>query len=294
MPILCKPAVQVPENIITLQQTLDLCREIHANHPKLDVALRRLPIRAYKSVTCFNQSRRLSSTPASRFAIVSMSDKLRPECRPSCAKKPLTMPKSASARSTPSSMSPAQDSRCPMTAFLINTMGFRHDTKQIPIAQLGCAGGGSAINRAFELCSADPDANVLIVAASSALYVISRRWHRTCSRTGYSAMRSPPPSCAGKAALAQTWSARPPVVPNTEDWISYSVRSTGFHFQLDKRGSRHDGAHRSGSKKAVSRARLGRCRRTSYIIHAGGPRFWTISRTTYAWTLRSLPIAARR
>src|SRR5262249_59413675 len=25
------------------------------------------------------------------------------------------------------------------------------------------------------------------------------------------------------------------LIPNTEEWISYAVRSTGFHFQLDRR-----------------------------------------------------------
>src|SRR3954462_2498632 len=42
MPILCKPAVAVPENIITMNDTLELCREIHARHPQLQLALRLL------------------------------------------------------------------------------------------------------------------------------------------------------------------------------------------------------------------------------------------------------------
>ena len=51
-----------------------------------------------------------------------------------------------------------------LTAWLINTMGFRSDTRQMPIAQLGCAAGGAAINRAHDFCAAYPDSNVLIVS----------------------------------------------------------------------------------------------------------------------------------
>ena len=42
MPTLCKPAVFVPEYVITREETLDLCKTIHANHPQLPLALRLL------------------------------------------------------------------------------------------------------------------------------------------------------------------------------------------------------------------------------------------------------------
>ncbi|MGH3839191.1 MAG: type III polyketide synthase, partial [Pseudonocardiaceae bacterium] len=44
-----------------------------------------------------------------------------------------------------------------LTAWLINVMGFRSDTRQVPIAQLGCAAGGAAINRAHDFCTAYPE-----------------------------------------------------------------------------------------------------------------------------------------
>src|SRR5262245_39644727 len=42
MAILCKPAIAVPEYVITMEQTLELCQQIHAGHPQLDLALRLL------------------------------------------------------------------------------------------------------------------------------------------------------------------------------------------------------------------------------------------------------------
>ena len=51
-----------------------------------------------------------------------------------------------------------------LTAYLISAMSFRNETKQLPIAQLGCVAGASAVNHAFEYCQAFPHANVLIVS----------------------------------------------------------------------------------------------------------------------------------
>ena len=48
-------------------------------------------------------------------------------------------------------------------------MGFRSDTRQLPIAQLGCAAGGAAINRAHDFFTAYPEVQRADrVAASSA------------------------------------------------------------------------------------------------------------------------------
>ena len=40
MAILCRPAITVPEHVITLEDTLGLARRLHAGHPQLDLALR--------------------------------------------------------------------------------------------------------------------------------------------------------------------------------------------------------------------------------------------------------------
>lgn len=42
MPTLCRPAVAVPENVITQEETLSLCKDLHADHPQLKLALRLL------------------------------------------------------------------------------------------------------------------------------------------------------------------------------------------------------------------------------------------------------------
>ena len=108
----------------------------------------------------------------------------------------------------------------------------------MPIAQLGCAAGGAAVNRAHDFCTAYPDANVLIVACE----FCSLCYQPT--DLGVGSLLSNGLFGDGIAAAVVRGSGGTGirlerngsyVIPDTEDWISYAVRSTGFHFQLDKR-----------------------------------------------------------
>ena len=40
MPVLCKPAIGMPENIVTMEETLELAARQHSGHPQLGLALR--------------------------------------------------------------------------------------------------------------------------------------------------------------------------------------------------------------------------------------------------------------
>ncbi|MGZ3700084.1 MAG: type III polyketide synthase, partial [Bdellovibrionota bacterium] len=142
MSTLCKPAVAVPEHLITLEKTLALCQEIHADHPRLELALRLLkntgvqtryvvqPIEDVlrhpgferRNAVYIEQSKRLTP-PVIREALANAGVR--------AAEIDAIIYVSSTGFMMPS-----------MTAFLINHLGFRSDTRQIPIAQMGCAGGG--------------------------------------------------------------------------------------------------------------------------------------------------------
>jgi alkylresorcinol/alkylpyrone synthase len=49
-------------------------------------------------------------------------------------------------------------------ARIMNLLPFRENTKRIPIWGLGCAGGAAGLSRAFEYCTAFPDALVLVLS----------------------------------------------------------------------------------------------------------------------------------
>lgn len=40
MATLCRPAIAVPDHVITMEQTVELARSLHPDHPQLDLAVR--------------------------------------------------------------------------------------------------------------------------------------------------------------------------------------------------------------------------------------------------------------
>ncbi|MGH3920648.1 MAG: type III polyketide synthase, partial [Pseudonocardiaceae bacterium] len=125
-----------------------------------------------------------------------------------------------------------------LTAWLINVMGFRSDTRQVPIAQLGCAAGGAAINRAHDFCNAYPEGNVLIVSCElcSLCYQPGDDGVGSLLSDGLfgDAVAAAVVRGSGGTGVALERNSSY-LIPNTEEWISYAVRATGFHFQLDRR-----------------------------------------------------------
>jgi 1,3,6,8-tetrahydroxynaphthalene synthase len=162
-----------------------------------------------------------------------------------------------------------------LTAWLINTMGFRSETRQLPIAQLGCAAGGAAVNRAHDFCLAYPHANVLIVSCE----FCSLCYQPTDIGVGSllsNGLFGDAISCAvvrgsgGTGVRLERNGSH--LVPNTEDWISYGVRATGFHFLLDKRvpGTMEMLAP---ALRALTEAHSWEISKLDFhIVHAGGPR----------------------
>ena len=79
----------------------------------------------------------------------------------------------------------------------------------MPIAQLGCAAGGAAINRAHDFCTAYPEANALIVACEfcSLCYQPTDLGVGSLLSNGLFGTAWPPPWSGDAAARASGWSA---------------------------------------------------------------------------------------
>jgi 1,3,6,8-tetrahydroxynaphthalene synthase len=162
-----------------------------------------------------------------------------------------------------------------LTAWLINEMDFESTTRQLPIAQLGCAAGGAAINRAHDFCSAYPNANALIVACE----FCSLCYQPT--DLGVGSLLSNGLFGDGIAAAVVRGSGGRGVqlerngsylIPKTEDWIAYDVRATGFHFLLDKRVPATMEPLAPALKDLAGTHGWDASDLDFYIIHAGGPR----------------------
>jgi 1,3,6,8-tetrahydroxynaphthalene synthase len=162
-----------------------------------------------------------------------------------------------------------------LTAWLINEMGFDSTTRQIPIAQLGCAAGGAAINRAHDFCSAYPGANALIVACEfcSLCYQPTDLGVGSLLSNGLFGDAIAAAVVRGKGGHG-VWLERngSHLVPDTEDWISYAVRDTGFHFLLDKRVPGTMEMLAPALRTLAEQHRWDVSALDFYIVHAGGPR----------------------
>nr|BAD00181.1 PhlD [Pseudomonas fluorescens] len=238
MSTLCKPSLLFPPHKITQQQMIDHLEHLHDDHPRMALAKRMiqntqvnerhlvLPIDelavhtgfTHRSIVYEREARRMSSL-AAREAIENAG---------------LTTDDIRMVAVTPCTgfMMPS------LTAHLINDLGLRTSTVQLPIAQLGCVAGAAAINRANDFASLSPQNHVLIVSLefSSLCYQPDdTKLHAFISAALFGDAVS---ACVMRAddkapgfKIAKTGSY---FLPNSEHYIKYDVKDSGFHFTLDK------------------------------------------------------------
>lgn len=275
MSTLCKPSVSVPEHVITMEETLELAEHAHAGNPQLPLALRLIQNTGVHKRHIVRSIDKTLHHPGfeERNRIYEFESKKR--C-PEVIEQALAHADIAARDvdliiyvSCTGFLMPS------LTAWLINNMGFRPNTRQVPIAQLGCAAGSAAINRAHDFCMAYPERNVLIVSCElcSLCYQPEDKGVGNLLSDGLfgDAVAAAVVRGSGGTGIALERNASH-LIPNTEDWISYDVRSTGFHFQLDRRvpGTMEPLAPVLREHAADHGWDVGEL--DFYVIHAGGPR----------------------
>ncbi|MDT0317515.1 type III polyketide synthase [Streptomyces millisiae] len=276
MATLCRPSIAVPEHVLTQEQTLDLARTLHPDHPQLPLVLRLIentgvrkrhivqPIEETLHHPGFEHRNKVYEAEAKRRVPQVVYQAL-DNAGVGVRDIDLIVYVSCTGFMMPS-----------LTAWLINALDFRSDTRQLPIAQLGCAAGGAAINRAHDFCLAYPNANVLIVACE---------FCSLCYQpvdVGVGSLLSN--GLFGDAVAAAVVRGRggtgvrlerngSHLVPDTEDWISYAVRATGFHFLLDKRVPKTMQMLAPALRDLATQHNWGEVSGFDFhIVHAGGPR----------------------
>jgi 1,3,6,8-tetrahydroxynaphthalene synthase len=272
---LCKPAVQAPEHVITMEETLEFARRVHEGKDQLPLALRLIRntgVQKRHLVQPIEQTLRHPGLTERNRIYEAESKKRTPQVVEEALKNADVAARDIDAIIYVSCTGFLMPS---LTAWLINTMGLRPDTRQIPIAQLGCAAGGAAVNRAHDFCMAHPGSNVLIVSAEfcSLCYQPDMDDIGSLLSDGLfgDAVAAAVVRGTGGTGIELERNASY-LIPHTEDWISYAVRETGFHFQLDRRVP--------GTMEPLAPVLREFAKDHSwdagsldfYIVHAGGPR----------------------
>lgn len=275
MSTLCKPSVSVPEYVITMEETLEFAERMHAGKPHLPLALRLIQntgVRKRHIVQPIEETLRHPGFEERNRIYEAESKKRCPEVIEQALVNAGVTAQDIDAIIYVSCTGFLMPS---LTAWLINTMGLRSNTRQIPIAQLGCAAGGAAINRAHDFCMAYPESNVLIVSCElcSLCYQPGDDGVGSLLSDGLfgDAVAAAVVRGSGGTGMALERNASY-LIPNTEDWISYAVRATGFHFQLDRRVPKTMEPLAPVLRELAADHGWDIGNLDFYIIHAGGPR----------------------
>lgn len=275
MPRLCKPSVSVPEYVITMEETLEFAERVYFGKRLLPLALRLIkntgvqkrhivqPIEDALRHPGFEERNRIYEFESKKRCPEVIEQALA-NAEVSAHDVDVIIYVSCTGFLMPS-----------LTAWLINSMGFRSDTRQIPIAQLGCAAGSAAINRAHDFCTAYPESNVLIVACElcSLCYQPDDDGVGSLLSDGLFGDAVAAAVVRGSGGTGITLERNASyLIPNTEKWISYAVRATGFHFQLDRRVPRTMEPLAPVLRELAREHGWDVGKLGFYIVHAGGPR----------------------
>lgn len=275
MPILCKPAVAMPENVLTLEETLAMAREIHAQHPQLALALRLIKNVGVEKRHIVRPVAEILDHPGleRRNEVYEEEAKKR---IPAVVAKALANAELEAAEIDAIIVISCTGFLMPsLTAWMLNTLGFRYDVAQIPIAQLGCAAGGSSIARAMDFCNSHRKANVLIVSCE----FCSLCYQPDDLEVGNLLSNALFGDAIAAAVMRgeggrgiNMLGAASHVIPGTEDWISYKVKATGFHFRLNKGVPGTMAIVSPTIEKFVQAYDLTLRELDYHVIHTGGPR----------------------
>lgn len=162
-----------------------------------------------------------------------------------------------------------------LDAYLMNDVGFRPTTRRMPLAQLGCVGGVSALSQANNYCRVHPRARVLVLAVELSSLCFFPEHVDLTSAVCASIFGDGAAACVVEGAerdgfALQLGESLSYTVPNSEHYIRYEVTDGGYHLTLDR------AVMRAVPKLAPVIAEFVRAQHGEQldfvVAHTGGPR----------------------
>ncbi|HBN9524531.1 type III polyketide synthase [Pseudomonas aeruginosa] len=238
MTTICSPVLAFPEHIVRQEEMISQIVALHHANPKIKIAERMirnttvqkrsmvLPLEEIVRHTGVTHRNTIYEREARRLA-TGVAEKAIVKAGLSSQDIDMVIVTSCTGFMMPS-----------LTAHLVNSLGLRSSTVQLPIAQLGCVAGASAINRAFEFCGFYKTANVLIVCVEFSSLCFQPDDDALHSFISAALFGDAASACVVRGDDASSGfrvlEKSNLILPGTEHYIRYDVKSTGYHFQLDK------------------------------------------------------------
>jgi alkylresorcinol/alkylpyrone synthase len=166
-----------------------------------------------------------------------------------------------------------------LDAYLVDDLGLRPDVRRLPITELGCAAGASALARAHDFLVGFPGAHVLIVAVElpslsmqradlSPANLVATALFGDGAAAAVLAGGEAAHVGAGTVAILETLSH---IWPRSTYALGFDLKDDGFHSVLSKDIPALLRSEIAGLVRTIAARRgLGREQLSSFVLHPGG------------------------
>jgi alkylresorcinol/alkylpyrone synthase len=162
-------------------------------------------------------------------------------------------------------------------AYLVDALGFRRDVRRLPITELGCVGGASALARAHDFLRGYPDARVLVIAVELPSLSLQRN-----DTTPANLVASALFGDGAAAAVLSGGGDRPGVrvletlshiFPSSTGALGFDLHEDGFHSVISKDiPALLKSEIAALVERLAARAGLTRDQLTCFVLHPGGKK----------------------
>ncbi|HXU63213.1 MAG TPA: 3-oxoacyl-[acyl-carrier-protein] synthase III C-terminal domain-containing protein [Polyangia bacterium] len=168
-------------------------------------------------------------------------------------------------------------------AHLVNQMGFRSDVRRLPITELGCVGGASALARAHDFLVGFPEARALVVAVELPSLSMQRADLSPANLIstalfgdGAAAVLLAGANARASGRRARILETLAHIFPESTWALGFDLEDDGFHSVLSKEvPALLKSEIGSLVRKLADRRGLSRDQLTSFILHPGGRKILT-------------------